>query len=57
MKLTLEVIKTEYDGVENYVKTVCGLSDQDIARLRKRLLIKAERGNALGWRWSHVSRL
>ena len=57
MKLTLEVIQTEYDGVENYVKTVCGLSDEDIARIRNRLLIKAERGDGLGWSWSHVSRL
>jgi hypothetical protein len=57
MKLTLELIKTEYDGAENYVKVVCGLSDEDIEMIRNRLLLKRERGDGLGWSWSHVSRL
>jgi hypothetical protein len=59
MIMTLEVIKAEYDGVENYVKTVCGLSEDDIARIRNRLLVKGDSrgGDGLGWTWSHVSRL
>jgi hypothetical protein len=54
---TLEMIKSEYGGVESYVKTVCGLSEDDIAAVRRRMLIHDEHGDAKGWRWAHVSRL
>ena len=55
---TLKIIKSEYGGVENYVKNVCGLTEEDIIAIRKRLLVScAETGEGVGWRWEHVSRL
>jgi len=54
---TLEVIKCEYGDVEGYVKKVCGLSDEDIRKIRDRLTIKEETGDGTGWIWGHVSRL
>lgn len=55
---TLAVIKSEYGGAENYVKKVCGLTDEDVNMIRNRLLINGgETGEGVGWRWGHVSRL
>lgn len=54
---TLEIIKAEYGGVESYVKEVCGLTDEDIRKIRDRLLLKEDRGDGSGWIWGHVSRL
>ena len=54
---TLNVIKSEYGGVENYVKEVCGLTDEDIRIIRNRLLAKGDGYNGIGLTWSHVSRL
>lgn len=54
---TLDVIKSEYGGVESYVKDVCGLTDEDIGKIRTRLLVKGERVNGSGWIWGHMSRL
>ena len=56
MMQTLELIRSQYGGVENYVKKVCELSDEDIEKIRSRLLIKGER-DVTGWVWGHVSRL
>ena len=53
----LEVIRTEYGDVQGYVKTVCGLTDMDIQKVQKRLLVKGEREDPTGWIWGHVSRL
>ena len=57
MMQTLEVIDSEYGNVEAYVKKVCGLTDDDIQKIRRRLLIKEEKGDPTGWIWGHVSRL
>lgn len=54
---TLDVIRSEYGGVESYVKDVCGLTDEDIGKIRTRLLVKGERVNGSGWIWGHMSRL
>jgi protein tyrosine/serine phosphatase len=55
---TLALIKSEYGGAEGYVKKVCGLTDEDIIRIRERLLINdGETRERIGWRWGHVSRL
>lgn len=54
---TIEVIQTQYGGVQNYVKQVCGLTDGDISKIRKRLLVDEHKGRELGWVWGHVSRL
>lgn len=54
---TLDVIKSEYGGAENYVKEVCRLSDEDIQKIRDRLLVKGDRGDGSGWIWGHVNRL
>jgi hypothetical protein len=54
---TLDVIKSEYGGVESYVKDVCKLTDDDISKIRDRLLVKGERGDGSGWIWGHVCRL
>ena len=54
---TIEVIQTQYGGVENYVKKVCGLTDGDISKIRQRLLVDEHKGRELGWIWGHVSRL
>jgi hypothetical protein len=54
---TLDLIKSEYGGVESYVKDVCGLTDEDIGKIRNRLLVKGERVDGSGWIWGHVSRL
>jgi hypothetical protein len=57
MMQTLDVIKSEYGGAENYVKEVCRLSDEDIQKIRDRLLVKGDRGDGSGWIWGHVNRL
>jgi hypothetical protein len=54
---TLEILQSEYGGVEGYVKKVCGLTDDDISKLRNRLLIKESKSYGPGWIWGHVSRL
>jgi protein tyrosine/serine phosphatase len=54
---TLDMIRREYGSAEDYVKKVCGLSDDDLSKIRSRLLIKGEKGDKIGWTWSHVSRL
>jgi len=53
---TLDVIRSEYGDVENYVKEVCELSDADIQKIRTRLLVKGDR-DGTGWIWGHVGRL
>ncbi len=35
MLATLEMIRNVYGGPEGYVKSHCGLSDEDIERIRK----------------------
>jgi len=57
MTQTLEMIRVEYGGVEDYVKQVCGLSDHDIHKMRDRLLVKGGKWGGSGWTWGHVSRL
>lgn len=54
---TIEVIETQYDGVENYVKKVCNLTEEDISKIRKRLVVDESKARGLGWVWGHVSRL
>jgi hypothetical protein len=54
---TIEVIETQYGGVENYVKMVCNLTEEDITKIRNRLLVDEHKANGLGWTWGHVSRL
>jgi protein tyrosine/serine phosphatase len=41
MQRTLEMIDKRWGGAEGYVKEVCGLSDSDIAALRKNLIVPA----------------
>ena len=55
MMRTLKLIKSDYGGVEHYVKSVCGLTDKDIQKIRTRLLV--EERLETGWIWGHVSRL
>jgi len=57
MTQTLDMIRTEYGSVEDYVKKVCGLSDHDIHKIRERLLFRGGKWGASGWIWGHVSRL
>ena len=54
---TLEVISKEYGCAEDYVKQICGLSEDDVFKIRSRLLAKGEKGEKVGWSWGHVSRL
>lgn len=54
---TLHILESEYDGVEGYVKKLCGLTEEDIIKIRNRLLIKENKGDGPGWIWGHVSRL
>jgi hypothetical protein len=55
---TLALIKLQYGGAEEYVQKICGLTLEDINIIRKRLLInESVSEDAVGWRWSHVSRL
>ena len=54
---TIEVIETQYGGVQNYVKMVCNLTEEDITKIRNRLLVDEHKANGLGWTWGHVSRL
>lgn len=56
MAQTLEIIRSEYGDAEGYVKKICGLTDADIEKIQKRLLVKEEK-HASGWVWDHVSRL
>jgi hypothetical protein len=37
MLATLEVLREEYGSVEDYVVDVCGLSQEEIARIRRNL--------------------
>jgi hypothetical protein len=54
---TLEVINSEYGSVEDYVKNSCGLTDEEIQKIRERLIVKGKKGHGPGWIWGHVSRL
>jgi Tyrosine phosphatase family len=54
---TLQLIKLEFGGVEEYVRNVCGLGDEDIARIRSRLLVTADGVDCVGWTWGHITRL
>lgn len=38
MLATLEMIREVYGGAEGYVKDKCGLSDDDIARIRQNMV-------------------
>jgi hypothetical protein len=40
MKETLDMINKKYGSAEGYVRTVCGLDDEDIEGLRKNLTVK-----------------
>ena len=57
MMQTLDVIRRQYGSAEDYVKTICGLSEEDIVKIRNRLIVKGEKGEKVGWTWAHVSRL
>lgn len=53
---TLEIINSEYGGVEGYVKKVCGITDDGIQKIRDRLIIR-DWNHGRGWIWGHVCRL
>jgi hypothetical protein len=54
---TLEILQSDYGGADEYVKKVCGLADEDISKIRNRLLVKESKSDGPGWSWGHVSRL
>lgn len=44
MRRTLEYIDKEYGGAEGYMRSKCGLNDEDLVALRKNLIVQDENG-------------
>jgi hypothetical protein len=38
MLATLEMIKSRYQGAENYLKHICGFTDEDIRKIRTNIV-------------------